>query len=486
MNYEVTDMEISQNCMTQPCIIPAKTSKANIISQAPEAFPEDTFSLSSSHAPLSAGEKELTILFYMNGEYRDIGQMVQSSRFRIEDAGADKNINIVAQLGYTPEKPAAQSQPIHYDVRRYVVTQSEKRPTSPGELEKPEVYSSEEKLPGNVSISTPGVLEDFICWGIKNHPARHYMIVFMGHGDSLKGALGFTPVQMEESVKKGLEKANNSSGRKDSIDISVFNCCLMGNVEALYQMRGMSDYTLASEDVASGNVFDDWPQLIGGIKKQIHHDKSFKPRDFTYNLVEFYRALQRRNVEVLKHTRLKQEENLDINEIFRYKVDLDNYISLSALDNDKMGLLAEVFRNFLITCISEKVTPHEFANSVYSASKTNSFHKNNVDFYDMIEKCERAEWSTAVIKEAAAKVKKAFLNTMLNEQHAGEKGGGYWGLTVNIPGCAPAIYAVMDSYKHCVKDFMEKTGWDVFLARALEGIPIENLEAQKKLYEAND
>lgn len=44
-------------------------------------------------------EKDLTVLFYMNGQYEDIGENVATAMLKLEKAGSNEHVNMVAQLG---------------------------------------------------------------------------------------------------------------------------------------------------------------------------------------------------------------------------------------------------------------------------------------------------------------------------------------------------------------------------------------------------
>jgi hypothetical protein len=67
-------------------------------------------------------EKELAILFYMNGEYGDIiGSTITHSLLKIEEQGSDENVSILAQIGYKPAPGEGIDAPPRYDVRRYEI-----------------------------------------------------------------------------------------------------------------------------------------------------------------------------------------------------------------------------------------------------------------------------------------------------------------------------------------------------------------------------
>ena len=99
-------------------------------------------------------EKELTVLFYMNGQYGDIGEHVAESFLNLEAVGSDAHMNIVAQLGrVSPTDDTAKEGgvriPIDSDwtgIRRYEVKKADH-----GDLSIPvsEWRSIEAEMPGN-------------------------------------------------------------------------------------------------------------------------------------------------------------------------------------------------------------------------------------------------------------------------------------------------------------------------------------------------
>jgi hypothetical protein len=90
--------------------------------------PQDKTDLASSSKP----EKELTVLFYMNGQYPDIGSQVVRSMFQLESAGPSDDVNIVAQLGRMGQNPQDVNKPdyvpLDHDwtgIKRFEVCQGE-------------------------------------------------------------------------------------------------------------------------------------------------------------------------------------------------------------------------------------------------------------------------------------------------------------------------------------------------------------------------
>jgi hypothetical protein len=170
-------------------------------------------------------------------------------------------MNVVAEVGFKPPdtgESEARSMGEEkskktgsYDVRRYVVTEheplGEPKDVSVDKIKTRGVRGARvvAHLPENKSISEPEVPKDFIRWGIKSYPAKHYVLVFMGHGGAWKGAIEQTPVVMANAIRDGVDEANRATGRRNEIDVTIFNSCLMGNVESEAQMADASKYIIA-------------------------------------------------------------------------------------------------------------------------------------------------------------------------------------------------------------------------------------------------
>lgn len=113
-----------------------------------------------------------------------------------------------------------------------------------------------------VQSNNPRLFSRIVEWTFDNYPAKRRYLQIYTHGG---GAFGIgtdvhqtdlkgnnlpddqkvsliTPQKFSEALKQGLK------GRK--IDVLYFRACLMGNVEALYDLRGVVNYAIASEDVS--------------------------------------------------------------------------------------------------------------------------------------------------------------------------------------------------------------------------------------------
>ena len=113
-----------------------------------------------------------------------------------------------------------------------------------------------------VQSNNPKVLSQIVGYTFDNYPGRHRYLQLYTHGSGvfgigtdekqtdLKGKTlpkdeqiwSITMPEFAEALRQGLK------GR--SLDMIYFRACLMGNLEALYELRGVTRYALASEDVS--------------------------------------------------------------------------------------------------------------------------------------------------------------------------------------------------------------------------------------------
>lgn len=481
-------------------------------------------------------EKELTVLFYMNGQYSDIGEHVAESFLNLEAVGSDAHMNIVAQLGrISPTDDTAKEGgvriPIDSDwtgIRRYEVKKADhgdlsipvsewrsieaEMPGNPylayiisesyraeGNSEKareyydkavefgiekcgsdpcsPEVvkmrrefrekkapldkarmkskhYESKvlKKLDDEQYMSSPQTLEQFVEWGMKNYPAKHFVIVFMGHGNAWKGALGMKPGELSRSVQEGVRKSNEETGRKDKVDVMAFSSCLVGNAEALTEMKDASDITVASENIAYTTNLYEWGNLINSLQDRLNKGVSFDSEQFATGMVEYFR---------------KKGQDIST-DAPKFKSLLRSYMTLAAVDNRKMNLLTDSWKNFVAALKENEVGDREFFDAV--SKSRNYFYQADPDcifgyqdhLRDMgsiVVNVMKSETVPPPVKEAALQVKESLQKVLLAETHEMDDREGSTGISVFAPNNAGDIWFTSKEYERDAGAFAVKTGW---------------------------
>lgn len=156
---------------------------------------------------------------------------------------------------------------------------------------------------GEKNMGDPEVLRDFVEWGVKNYPAKHYALVIWNHGDGWRATMQKLMLKIKDARSRGeqewgiskaiahddtdndvlymkevqtaLESAvTNLKGNNgfEKFDIIGFDACLMGMVEVAYAMRNVTNYMVGSEDLEPG---DGWPYDL--ILKELISAQSVTP-----------------------------------------------------------------------------------------------------------------------------------------------------------------------------------------------------------------
>ena len=199
---------------------------------------------SSNDDPLP--EAQWTIMVFMAGD-SDISEAAFYNINDMEDIGSTSDVNIVVQVEFSPE--FSPSLPGNTLRGRIVQDHNNNK-----------IGSTLNDL-GNLDMTDPATLSDFISWASAQYPAKRYAIVLWSHGLGWKG---FSKGIMEDYSTAGnshimpikdLANAMQDSGVK--FDLIDFDACLMGMYEVAYELKGLSDYITFSEALfpAYGNPY---------------------------------------------------------------------------------------------------------------------------------------------------------------------------------------------------------------------------------------
>ncbi len=213
----------------------------------------------SSVAGSKKEEKDWSVLLYLDGN-NDIEGDILNSFLTLEEVSDLERMKILAQLGRAPQHIAHPSYQDEIDgdwdgVRRYEVDKGRPSPyprevwTSLGTHDG-KIDSKLVKDLGKADMSDPQTLKDFLSWGLKKYPAKHYMVVLADHGAGFLGSLSDYKSGKHMDLKdiaESFKKAEEETGVKP--DILLMDACLMAEVEAAYELKDVAKYYIASEDV---------------------------------------------------------------------------------------------------------------------------------------------------------------------------------------------------------------------------------------------
>lgn len=175
--------------------------------------------------------KDWTILNYANGNNEYEPEMFKSMKDSEKVDDNDK-INIVMQIGRISREAAMIIRPserfnnedeMWTGVRRYQMR-----------AHKSELLQDL----GELNMADPKSLYDFITWGIRNYPAKHYTLILGGHGAAFVGTLTDysqkAPYLMGTAeMCKAVNMVLRDTGSK--IDILILDICYMNLAEIMYE-----------------------------------------------------------------------------------------------------------------------------------------------------------------------------------------------------------------------------------------------------------
>ncbi|MCA9795894.1 MAG: hypothetical protein KC910_29000, partial [Candidatus Eremiobacteraeota bacterium] len=96
-------------------------------------------------------------------------------------------------------------------------------------------------------------LEEFLKWGVKNYPAKHYMVVMMGPSEGISGMMDDILHDSKMSVAdvgKAFANAQAETGKK--IDVLTLNGSATNTMEIAYELKDKVKYLVGSQGIQAG------------------------------------------------------------------------------------------------------------------------------------------------------------------------------------------------------------------------------------------
>lgn len=193
--------------------------------------------------------KRWTFLLYLDGDAPGIDLFLSRSSlhgalYRLEQAQPNARVTVAAI--YDGPLPSGG------DTFRYLI--------------RPDGTFTQESL-NEVNMGNPQTLVDFVSWGMQQAPADHVYLALADHANALDGIAWDYSVGRNERLTPGELRTALSEitdGGIRPIDVLHLDGCLMGLLEPAYQMRGLADYLVVSENLGwSAFAYDQYRALVG-------------------------------------------------------------------------------------------------------------------------------------------------------------------------------------------------------------------------------
>ena len=197
------------------------------------------------------GEDTVTIMMYLNGSdlESDYGMATQDIR-EILNATLSDNVRVVIQTGGTRKWQTSAIASDHS--QRFLV-------------ENGALTLVDDSL-GQLDVTDPQTLEDFITFCNTNYPANRNMLILWNHGSGAVYGFGYDEHVDDYWAALTLDEIQDAirdSGVK--FEMIGFDACLMGGLETACALYDYADYMIASEDFESGRgwEYQNWLTILG-------------------------------------------------------------------------------------------------------------------------------------------------------------------------------------------------------------------------------
>jgi hypothetical protein len=125
---------------------------------------------------------------------------------------------------------------------------------------------------GNVDMTNPTTLKNFIDYAKATYPANHYLLVLWNHGGGYTGL-----IQDQTSSGSGLMSVDElkTALTGSGIDVLDFDMCLMAGYETLVKVGDLVSQVVFSEEVVPG-AGNPYASIIDGLQA----DPTMTPREW--------------------------------------------------------------------------------------------------------------------------------------------------------------------------------------------------------------
>ena len=258
---------------------------------------------------------------------------------------------------------------------------------------------------GQVNMSDPKVLSDFIQWGMKEFPAENYILIMSDHGAGWPGALqdiSHNDFASTPSLKDGIMDAEKKTGQK--INIIGFDACLMASTEVAHELSNAGDFLVASQNTEGG---DGWPyakifsdKVASKMQQVLSSKLDVNPRDVAMAMVN-------------------ESEGFP------------SISTLSAVDLAKMPEVTQASDKFAQTMMNSNLSSEDKAEIKKLINQTKSWH----GFKDQYQFAEKLVNDPAIkndgLKAAAKEMMASLENAIIAEQHSSAHNGAH-GLSIEM------------------------------------------------------
>ncbi len=303
------------------------------------------------------------------------------------------------------------------------------------------------------------VFSEFLDDKNKTLAKKNQNALFFGsHGAGILGGFNtadtlYSTVTVNANLDiKGLKPLLDARLSTTKYDIIAFDECLMGAIEVAYELRGRTDFVVASQEVVPGNG-NNYINAFKGISN------ATTPSAFATQLVNAYTG--------------------------EYSKEKRN--TLSAIELSKLSALAAALKSFSDECV--KITDSSQWTSIGTAARNSTNYKYEYmhDLGQFLKNITKIPTLPTAVIDAAKAAIDALGKSVIAKTTGdpGTKALSSDGLTIILPATTQELKEVFEGgdqntflakYREEAPEFMAATNWDKFLSAFLEKANITNAD----------
>lgn len=286
---------------------------------------------------------------------------------------------------------------------------------------------------GERSMSDYTTLRDLLLAADSAYPADHYMLTVYGHGGAWMGVGGESNPQYSLLEIDAMRQAIEESV---PIDILAFTApCLMGNLEAAYELRNLVDIYIASPESSNYMV---WEGIMDDIRNMLNDTPDTPLITMAESIVQW-----------------TYENNLGSG-------NYEEYFTMSAVRSDALDSVAIQLTALTASMRTRLPTGFPFMNDAREQTEMYGIVDEDYwqlcDVIDFFEEYSLVETDPDILLLLDQTIT-ALTDAVIAEWHGSEQEGGH-GLTFYFPGAGSEY---LPGYAASQLDFVAATAWNEFL-----------------------
>ena len=286
---------------------------------------------------------------------------------------------------------------------------------------------------GEVNTGDPDTLYNFISYGTQNYPANHYLLYFFGHGGGWRGAC---PDESSSNDMLTMDEIQQALKSTHKMDIICFQSCLMGAIEAAYELKDLTDVYIGCEEATSV-----WQHAIDEFCTLLNNKPNLSNYDIGAQFIDFLKV---------GHPSMPNYSK--------------KYPTYSAIKTESLDALVDAI-NALSCKLLENTSNYDTIFSALEMTKKFGDWEDYderlllfIDIYDFTKQYISIE-TNEIIKQDLQLIQDEVNNSVLSEWHGSEQNGSH-GLTIYFP--KTAVDYDYDNNEFGL-DFTDHTSWDELL-----------------------